>query len=124
MITLIDGFPDHVVAVRADGQITKQDYDNVLVPAVEKLLAQHPKLRFYYEFAPGFSGMDVGAMFADLKVGIGHLNQWERIAVVTDIDWIRHATQLFQFLLPAKTQAFGLSQAAAAKAWISDENSD
>lgn len=97
MITLIEGFPDHVVAVHADGRITKQDYDDVLIPAVEKLLARHQKLRFYYEFAPGFSGMEVGAMFADLRVGIGHLSQWERIAVVTDIDWIKHATGCSSF---------------------------
>ena len=124
MITLIEGFPDDVVAVRADGQITKQDYDDVLVPAVEKLLARHQKLRFYYEFASDFSGMDLGAMFSDLRVGIGHFSRWERIAVVSDIDWIKHATQLFQFLLPAKTKVFGLAQADAAKAWISDEHPD
>lgn len=124
MITLLEGFPDHVVAVRASGQVTTQDYDNVLVPAVEKMLTQHQKLRFYYEFAPGFSGMDLGAMFQDLRVGIGHLSQWERIAIVTDIDWIKHATELFKFLLPTKTQVFGLAQAAEAKAWIADEHLD
>jgi hypothetical protein len=124
MITLIEGFPDHVVAVRADGQVTKQDYDNVIIPAVEKALAQHQKLRFYYEFAPGFSGMDVSAMFADFRVGIGHFSQWECIAVVTDIDWLKHATELFKFLMPAKTQVFGLAQAATAKAWITNENPD
>ena len=38
MITLIDGFPDDVVAVRADEQVTTQDYDKVLIPAVEDAL--------------------------------------------------------------------------------------
>ena len=108
MITLMEGFPENVVAVRAEGQVTASDYDKVLIPAVEKALARAKKLRFYYEIGPGFTGMDLGAMLKDLGVGIGHLSQWDSIAVVTDIDWIKHATQLFGFLLPTKTEVFGL----------------
>lgn len=122
MITLLEGFPDNVVAVRAEGQVTAQDYDKVLIPAVETALTRSKRLRFYYEIGPGFTGMDLGAMLKDIGVGFGHLGQWERIAVVTDIDWIKHATQLFGFLLPSKTEVFGIAQAADAKAWIADEN--
>lgn len=122
MITLMEGFPDNVVAVRAEGQVTAQDDDNVLIPAVEKAPTRNKKLRFYYEIGPGFDGMDLGAMRKDLRVGFGHLGQWERIAVVTDIDWIKHAMQLFGFLLPSKTEVFGVAQATDAKAWIVDEN--
>lgn len=118
MITLIKGFPDDVVAVRADGQVTAQDYDKVLIPAVEESLKRNKKLKFYYEFGPGFTGMDVGAMFEDARVGFGHLGQWARIAVVTDTAWIKGAVDLFKLLLPAQTKAFGLAQAADAKAWI------
>lgn len=123
MIALLEGFPDNVVAVRAEGQVTAQDYDKVLIPAVEKGLTRSKKLRFYYEIGPGFAGMDLGAMLKDIGVGFGHLSQWDRFAVVTDIDWIKHATQLFAFLLPAKTKVFGTARAADAKAWIADGNS-
>jgi hypothetical protein len=118
MITLIGGFPDDVVAVRADGQVTAQDYDKVLIPAVEDALARNKKLKIYYEIGPGFTGMDLGAMFEDMRVGFGHLGQWARIAVVTDIDWIKRAVDLFKLLLPAQTKVFGLAQAADANAWI------
>ena len=49
MIELLKGFPDNVVAAACQGQITKNDYDTVLVPAVEKALKSHDKVRFYYE---------------------------------------------------------------------------
>ena len=91
---------------------------------VEKALTRNKKLRSYYEIGPGFDGMDLGAMLKDLRVGFGHLGQWERIAVVTDIDWIKHAMQLFGFLLPSKTEVFGVAQATDAKAWIVDENTN
>ena len=75
MITLMEGFPDNVVAVRAEGQVTAQDDDNVLIPAVEKAPTRNKKLRFYCEIGPGFDGMDLGAMRKDLRVGFGHLGQ-------------------------------------------------
>jgi hypothetical protein len=124
MISLMDGFPDDVVAVRAEGQVTMQDYDKVLIPAVEKALTRNKKLKFYYEIGSGFTGMDLGAVFEDMRVGLGHLSQWARIAVVTDIDWIKRAVQLFRLLLPSQTKVFSLAQAADAKAWITHEHID
>jgi hypothetical protein len=101
-----------------------QDYDKVLIPAVEKALTQNKKLKFYYEIGSGFTGMDLGAVFEDMRVGLGHLGQWARIAVVTDIDWIKRAVHLFKLLLPSQTKIFSLAQAADAKAWITHEHID
>lgn len=118
MIELLPNFPDHVVAIVCRGRITKADYDSVLVPAVEAALEKHEKIRIYYEIAPDFSGFDPGAMFEDFKVGMGHLTRWERIALVTDVEWIKHATQLFSFMMPGETKLFPMSQASEARAWI------
>jgi hypothetical protein len=124
MITLLDGFAQDVVAVRAEGQVSRQDYDAVLIPAVEKALTRNDRVKFYYEFGPDFTGMDLGAMMEDMRVGLGHLRQWACIAVVTDVDWIKRAVDLFKFLLPAPTKTFSLAQAADAKAWIAHEHID
>lgn len=37
-----------------------------------------------------FSGIDAGAAWEDTKIGVEHLTRWERIAVVTDFDWMKH----------------------------------
>ena len=52
--------------------------------------------------------MDLGAVFEDMRVGFGHLGQWARIAVVTDIDWIKHAVDLFKLLLPPRRRCSAL----------------
>lgn len=122
MITLLNGFPDDVVALRADGQVSMADYDTVLIPAVEDVLSRHDKVKIYYEFAAGFTGMDLGAMVEDARVGFGHLGAWKRIALVTDVDWLRHAADLFHFLIPAETRVFALAQAAEAQTWIAEKS--
>jgi len=119
MIELLKDFPGNVVALSASGQVTREDYEKVVIPAVEKALGQHEKVRLYYEIGPDFSGIDPGAMWADTKVGMGHLLRWERIAVVTDVQWIKLSITAFGFLMPAQVNVYSTEEAAAARKWIS-----
>ena len=122
MIEILAGFPDNVVAASAHGFVTKRDYQDILVPRVELILKRHPKIRCYYELGREFSSMEAGAMWEDFKIGVEHLSRWERVAVVTDIDWIRHAVYVFRFLMPGKVRVFAVSEAAAAREWITAEH--
>jgi hypothetical protein len=121
MIECLTGFPPNVVAFRGHGQVTRQDYQQVLIPAVEHALQAHGKVRLYYEIGADFTGMDAGAMLDDFGIGVEHLLHWERIAVVTDVGWVRHAAQAFVFLMPRWARLFGLAEAEAARRWISSQ---
>ena len=118
MIEQLSGFPSNVVAVVCKGRVTKSDYDLVLVPAVLKALRAHEKIRLYYETGADFAGIDPGAIWDDFKVGMEHLMRWQRIAVVTDVEWIRHAVRFFSFLMPRTTKLFSQLEAAKAREWI------
>ena len=118
MITILSDFPANVLALACSGQVTERDYATTVIPAVEKALTSPGRLRLYYEIGPAFTGFEPGAMWDDFRVGVEHLSRWERIAVVTDLDWVRFATRAFGFLLPGKTQVFTLAEAGAARAWI------
>ncbi|MGT2434138.1 STAS/SEC14 domain-containing protein (plasmid) [Cupriavidus basilensis] len=54
MIEIIEGFPGNVVAVSATGEVTRDDYEKVLIPAVEAALARREKIRIYYELGSRF----------------------------------------------------------------------
>ncbi len=100
MIEIIENFPDNVVGILAKGRVTRKDYLEGVIPAIEKSLKRNARLRLYYELGSEFTGIDFGAEWEDLKIGIEHLSRWERAAVVTDVDWIRHAVGAFRFLMP------------------------
>jgi SpoIIAA-like len=118
MLEILTDFPDNIVAAVAHGVVTKRDYEDALVPRVELILKRHAKIRCYYELGAQFSRMEPGAMWEDFKIGVEHLSRWERVAVVTDVDWIRHAVNIFRFLMPGEVRVFGTSEAAAARKWI------
>jgi SpoIIAA-like len=118
MIETLPGFPDSVVAMSAKGRVTRKDYEEVLIPKVNEAFGRRGKVRCYYELGSAFSGMDPGAAWEDFKLGIEHLRGWERVAIVTDVDWIRRAISAFRFLLPGQITVFETRQAAEARRWI------
>jgi hypothetical protein len=118
MIEPLKGFTGKVVAFVCKGHVTKRDYETVLIPAVREALKQPGKHRLYYQIDPGFSGIEPGAVWDDFKVGMEHLLRWKRIAVVTDVDWIRYTIRAFSFVIPGVTKIFPVNEEAKAREWI------
>ncbi len=118
MIEVLPNFPANVVAFACKGHVTRSDYEAVLVPVVEKAVREQPKIRLDYQIGAEFAGIAPGAMWEDFKVGMAHLTRWERIAVVTDVNWIRETVRMFRFLIPGKARVFPTSQTQAAREWI------
>lgn len=119
MIDTLKGFPQNVIAVACSAHVTKHDYETVLIPKIEEALAKHKTVRLYYQIGADFAGIEPGAVWEDVKVGVEHLRRWERIAVVTDVDWIRHTFKAFRFLIPGEVKVFPLAEQAQARSWIS-----
>ncbi|MGB8365870.1 MAG: STAS/SEC14 domain-containing protein [Rhizomicrobium sp.] len=118
MIDIIEDFPDNIVAVSCRGHVTRRDYERVLIPTVEARLKKHDKIRLFYRVGPEFDRIDPGAVLEDIGVGFSHLTRWERIALVTDIEWMRLAIRAFAFLLPCPVGFFSASQEPEAREWI------
>jgi hypothetical protein len=114
MIEMIDGLPDNVVGIIAKGRVTNSDCDKILKPAMESTLKRHDKVRLYYEIGCRFPG----AAWEDLRIGIEHIPQWERIAVVTDVGWVRHTVNALRFLMASEVRVFTSFQAPEGRAWI------
>ena len=51
---------------------------------------------------------------------MGHLTSWERMAVVTNRDWIEHTVKLFGWMVPGKVKVFSTEELSEAMAWASE----
>lgn len=118
MMELLKNFPPNVLAVKASGQVTKKDYDEVLIPSAKVAFEHHEKLSIYYEITPDFTGFDAGAMWEDLTFGISHWKGWERVAIVTSEDWIKNAATAFRFFIPCPVKIFPPGEIAQARVWL------
>lgn len=118
MIERLTGLPDNVIGFSAHGQITAGDYEDHVVPAVEEALMSREKVRLLYHLGEDFDGFDAGAFWEDTKVGLSHLAAWERIALVTDVGWLRGATKAMGFMMPGHVRVFTNAELEIARNWI------
>jgi hypothetical protein len=114
MLELIEGLPGNVVGIAVSGRLTMQDCQDVLVPAMQKSLKRHDKIRLYYELNSRFPG----AAWDDLELGLEDLSRCERVAIVTDIGWVRLTVKALRFLIPSEIRVFPTVQADEGRAWI------
>jgi hypothetical protein len=108
-----------VIALRAVGKVTADDYRTVLEPEVERVTRAGGKVRLYLELGPEFDGYDFGGLMADAHLGVSDARSFERLALVTDSALIRDAVGLFAGLMPGAVKVFSVDQSDAARSWIS-----
>lgn len=120
MVEQIPNLPDNVVGFTARGTVTASDYESVIIPAVEALFARRAKVRFLYHLGKDFSGFEAGAMWDDTKLGLKHLAGWEKMAVVSDVEWLRAAVRIFGLAIPGHVRVFHDRELTEAKRWVSE----
>ncbi len=127
MLKLIEGLPDNALGYTAKGKVTAKDYETVLIPAVEAKLKNHDKVRLLYHLGEGFEGFEAGAMWDDAKVGLAHITSWEKIAIVTDVNWIEKAGKVFRFAIETmsgsgQVKVFKNEELDIAITWIEEDD--
>jgi hypothetical protein len=111
------------VGFRATGEIKREDYDDVLIPELNRAL-EAGELRTLYVIED-LDEIEPGALWADSKLGfdLGVRNHkaWVRSAIVTDIHWMAQATRLFAWMIPGEARVFPVAELEQAKVWVAGD---
>ena len=84
---------------------------------MHECLARGGGIRLLIVIDAGFDRFEAGALWEDLKFGLGpglELSRWERMALVSDAGWVHHAISLFGWLVPGDVRVFPLVDEADA----------
>jgi hypothetical protein len=115
---MLDEMPDvppGVIGFEVSGKLRTEDYRDVLLPALQNAAATG-EVRIVIVM-PKFEGASGGAMWQDLKMGVENWRAWKRIALVTDVEWMRHGVEWFGWMTPGEVKHFSLAERAEAIAW-------
>lgn len=118
MIERIQGLPAHIAGLRATGEVTQRDYQDVVEPLLDELRATGEPIRLLFHFPAEFKRFTAAAAWEDTKVGLRNLRLWERCAVVTDTAWLRVATQAMAVFVPTMMRCFEDDDFDEALAWL------
>jgi SpoIIAA-like len=123
MIENVTDLPPGTLGFSAAGKFTSDEYRQMIEP-IYAALERGEKLNIYFELADDFEGLDLGAVLQDMKaagsVGSKHRSSWQRMALVTDMDWVRHGASVFGWLAPGELRLFDLSERDKARAWMAE----
>jgi hypothetical protein len=124
MIQLIEGAPEGVLAFEFVGEVDAADYEDVLRPVVEEALDGGSRLRFVIEIGAEFDHFSGGDEWHDMMAGFAGSGDWQRCALVTDLDWVLDAAKALGWLLGGRLRAFDIDDLKAALEWAASDETD
>lgn len=126
MITVIPDTPDNVAAFHAQGDITKDDFENLVFPQVKAKVAIFDELNYLLYLDTDLSNFSAGAWLQDMLLGLKNLTKWNRCAIVTDKTGVQDFTDAVGVLMPGEFKSYPKEDLANALYWCAhgDEKED
>ena len=121
MLERINGLPDFVVGIRATGEVTKEDLETVLIPALDQQVEKYDAIYYLLHLETNVQNWDFGAWVSDAKIGLKHLTKWKKIAVVSGQEGVQKFTDVFSKLTPGEARGYAPDQLDTAKAWVGEQ---
>jgi hypothetical protein len=108
-----------LLAVRASGKLSVDDYEKILFPKLDELFKAHKKLNMLVVFDEDFAcWSSPQAAWDDAKIGLEHPNDFDRIALVGAPQWVEWGMKLYSLFVKGKLRSFPAGQEADAFAWL------
>ena len=121
MLRPISDMPAGTIGFEAIGEVEDDDWEEAVEPVLRREIADGRKVRLLYLLGPEARDVESDAMSADAGFRMRRATSFDRVAVVSDEDWMRPALRALSFLLPGKAKGFRVRELEAAKAWLAED---
>jgi len=113
-----------IIVLQANDTLTTEDYTQTFLPLFEHVKNTHPEVRLLITLAPDFSGFEAGAIWEDIKFSTQHANDFYRVAIVGDVNWIDWVSKVADTLMQGEVRHYKMTQLLEALRWINDEGEE
>ena len=120
MLRPISDMPAGTIGFEAIREVEDDDWEEAVEPVLRREIADGRKVRLLYLLGSEARDVEGDAMSADTGFRMRHATSFDRVAVVSDEDWMRPALRALSFLLPGKAKGFRVRELEAAKAWLAE----
>lgn len=105
-----------IIIVQVSGKLVKRDYDT-FVPEFERVLRHPGKVRLLLDMID-FHGWDAASLWQDLRLGLAHFADIERIALVGETKWQHRMATFFKPFTRATVRYFDYIDVDKAHDWL------
>lgn len=121
MITQIYSLPDNMIGFKATGEVTADDFKDVVIPKVTEFVKQHDKINYLLVLDTDISKLTYGAWLQDAWMGIKDLLKWNKAAIVTDNETVKKVTDIFNKVTLGDFRVFKHEEYEQAVAWANQD---
>ena len=86
--------------------MTTADYEDVLIPQLDRLSEEYGKLRVLFYMDEGFAGWEWSAAWEDAAFALKRRADFEKIAVVGGPHWVARCMKFTAFLIAGDVRTF------------------
>jgi hypothetical protein len=123
MLQRMSDMPVGTVGFQAIGEVEDDDFERAVEPVLRAEIAAGRKIRLLYLLGPEMREYEGDTLAEEMKFAARHPTQYERVAVVSDEDWLRPALRVLSVLVPGQLRAFPVAELAAARTWLATTDS-
>ena len=109
---------DNVVAFRAIGEVTANDYKTVIAPAVKSLVEKINEINLLLVIDTELENFTALAWLEDAMIGLRNLGKWNRAAIVTDSENAISFTKGFCYIVPGEFRGYKKEKFPEALSWV------
>ena len=116
MIERLQNGSGKVIGFLVSDKLHDEDY-KVFVPEVEEVIAREGTARLFLQMRD-FHGWDLHAAWDDMKFGVKHYGDLERMALVGEKSWEKWMAKFTKPFTKAEVRYFDSSEVDAAWEWL------
>ena len=120
MLRRIRDMPAGTVGFEAVGEVEDDDWEEAVEPILRSEVAEGQKIRLLYLLGPEAATPRATQSRRDTGFRARHATSFDRVAVVSDEDWMRPALRALSALLPGKARGFPVRECRSRKAWVAE----
>jgi SpoIIAA-like len=118
MLKQISDMPPGTIGFEAIGKVDDDDFESAVAPVLRRVIAEGRKVRLLYLLGSRLGEHEGDALKEEVKFAAHHPSAFERVAVVSDEEWLRPALRVLSVLVPGQLHGFAVADLHEAKAWL------
>ena len=118
MLKQMPDMPAGTLGFEAIGKFDDDDFEDTVEPVLRREIAAGRAIRMLYLLGPELLEYEGDALADEVKFAARHASSYERVAVVSDQDWLKPALRVLSALVPGQLRAFPLVELPQAKEWV------
>ena len=108
---------EHVVGIMVDEDVN-QEYLDKIHKLIEEKLKENEKINLFCEIMP-HNEVPLKFLFENIKFKFEHSGQISKLAMVTNLKWVRGIMDVDNFFVSTEVKSFELKDRLEAIQWIS-----